>query len=251
MRKHIYIIIGFLFISTLTFAQKSTITFQSEDGILITADLYLAHEESAPFILLCHQAGWSRGEYLEIAPKLNTLGFNCMAIDQRSGGEVNGIINQTKLEAEKAQKETLYHHAIPDIMAALKYVNKNYPQSSALIQWGSSYSSALSLKLGGDHPDLIDGILAFAPGEYYERYGLGADYITKSAKNITQAVFITSAKIEYSKWKDIYASIPSSKKAYFLPDTKGKHGSSALWEKCEDSPAYWEAVEKFLEQFTQ
>ena len=34
------------------------------------ADLYIAHDASAPFILLFHQAGWSRGEYLEIAPKL-------------------------------------------------------------------------------------------------------------------------------------------------------------------------------------
>lgn len=247
-RNIILYIIGFLIISSSLTAQKSTITFQSEDGVLITADLYLAHEDSAPFILLCHQAGWSRGEYLEIAPKLNALGFNCMAIDQRSGHEVNNIINQTKLAAEEAKKETLYHQAIPDMMAAINFVKKNYSTNNFIL-WGSSYSSALSLKLGGEHLDLIDGILAFSPGEYFGRYGLGTDYITKSAKNISQPVFITSAKREYSNWKEIYAAIPSVNKVMFLPETEGNHGSRALWEKFEDHKAYWGAVESFLTQF--
>jgi len=245
------IILTFLFIitaSVILHAQKKTITFESKDGIPITADLYISYDKSAPFILLCHQAGWSRGEYLEIAPKLNKMGFNCMAIDQRSGGEVNEVINQTKIAAEKAGKELLYHHAIPDMKAAIQYVKKNYTDATFIL-WGSSYSSALSLKLGGDYNDVIDGVLAFAPGEYFERAGLGGDFITKSAKNITQPVFITSAKNEHKYWKDIYAAIPSSKKASFLPETEGNHGSRALWEKFDDHQAYWKAVTAFLEQF--
>jgi hypothetical protein len=43
--------------------------------------------KSQPYILLSHQAGSNRAEYAPIAPRLVKPGFNCLAIDQRSGGE--------------------------------------------------------------------------------------------------------------------------------------------------------------------
>ena len=76
-----------LFLSPTSVASSSeTVTFPSEDGLLITADIHAPYGNGeAPIIVLFHQAGWSRGEYAEIAPWLNTLGYNCMAVDQRSG----------------------------------------------------------------------------------------------------------------------------------------------------------------------
>ena len=47
------------------------------------------------YYVLFHQAKYSRGEYFEVAPKLNKMGFNCLAVDLRSGGEINGIPNKT------------------------------------------------------------------------------------------------------------------------------------------------------------
>jgi hypothetical protein len=64
---------------------QEKVSFKSSDGLEITADKYFTDSESAPLILLFHQAGWSRGEYNESAPKLNKLGFNCIAFAQRSG----------------------------------------------------------------------------------------------------------------------------------------------------------------------
>ena len=78
-----------------------TVHYKSKDGIQITADLYMSHKTSAPFIVLFHQARWSRGEYREIAPKLNKMGFNCLAVDQRSGDAVNGVENETKKSADR------------------------------------------------------------------------------------------------------------------------------------------------------
>ena len=237
-------IIAFFLLLTSSFAQ--TITFPSEDSLTITADLYVKHEK-APFIVLFHQAGWSRGEYKEIAPKLNDLGFNCMAVDQRSGGSINDVVNETaKLAAKKKLSDT-YVDALPDMLAVIKYVKKNYsPQT--LIGWGSSYSSALILKLAGDYPDLVDAVLSFSPGEYFEKSGKTSDWITGSAKNIECPVFITSAKGEKQRWTSIYNAIKSGKKEMFVPETEGNHGSRALWKKFEDSKEYWKAVEKFLEK---
>src|ERR1041385_9201704 len=83
------------------------ITFPSIDGLIITADSYL-QDDSLPWILLCHQAGYSRGEYKETAAKFEAFGYNCLAIDQRSGGEVNGIKNETAARAKEQGKPMDY-----------------------------------------------------------------------------------------------------------------------------------------------
>ncbi len=224
---------------------KKQITFPSNDGIELTADLYMTADKSAPFIVLFHQARWSRGEYKEIAPVLNTLGYNCMAVDLRSGGDVNGVENLSVLAAKKAMKPTKYIDAYQDIDAAMKYARKYFAEGKLII-WGSSYSSALSLRYAGDNPDNIDALLSFSPGEYFKNQGKSALYITEGAKNITKPVFITSAKGEKESWWSIYEAIPNQQKTYFLPESSGNHGSKALWSKFGDSMKYWDAVEKYL-----
>lgn len=224
---------------------EDTIFFKSKDGIEIAANLYMAHDKNAPFIVLFHQAGWSRGEYNEIAPKLNGLGYNCMAVDLRSGGSVNDVKNITNQNAIKGMKETNYVDAIQDMQSAIIYARENFAQGKLII-WGSSYSSALTLKLAGDMADDIDGALAFSPGEYFVSQGKPRDFIASSASHISDPVFITSARNEKNSWWGIYVSISSDKKEYFLPETSGNHGSRALWQKFADSAAYWDAVKKFL-----
>ncbi|MFT4637365.1 MAG: alpha-beta hydrolase superfamily lysophospholipase [Verrucomicrobiales bacterium] len=144
-------------------AQFEIVSFDSQDGLEVTADLFMAHENpETPFILLFHQAGFSRGEYREIAPRLNQLGFNCMAIDQRSGNAANGVTNETAQRAKAAGKPTGFTDAIPDMLAAIATAKENYGKGTVL-GWGSSYSSALILKLAGDDPELVDGTLSFSP----------------------------------------------------------------------------------------
>ncbi len=237
-----------LWINPAEAAKKETITFLSADSLLVTADLYAPNPQNAPFIILFHQAGWSRGEYLEIVPKLNKIGFNCMAVDQRSGGEVNGVLNQTHKWAVDLGKPVEYLNALPDMKAAVAYVKSNYPHSK-IILWGSSYSAALVLKLAGDFPNLADGVLSFSPGEYFKRFGVGANFISKSAKHIKCPLFITSKKKEASGWKKIFDAVPGKQKQFFIPNTEGNHGSRALWSKFPDSGEYWRAVKRFLIQF--
>lgn len=229
------------------FGQK-TITFKAKDDLEVTADLYLTDDAKAPMIVLFHQAGWSRGEYKEIAPKLNKLGFNCLAVDQRSGGEINDVSNETFKKAEGKGLSTNYVDAIPDMNAAIDYVKANYKEASKTLIWGSSYSAGLVLKIAAERKD-IDGVLSFSPGEYYSKQGKPKDWIKSTAKNITVPTFITSAKLEKKSWWDIAAEIPEENRAYFLPTKLGKHGSRALWEKFSDSAEYWKAVEEFLALF--
>ncbi|TRX50675.1 hypothetical protein FNH22_25475 [Fulvivirga sp. M361] len=234
-----------LIFTSYTIHKAETIYFESADGLQVAAELYIVHPKTAPFIILFHQANWSRGEYIEIAPRLNKLGYNCMAVDLRSGGSVNDVQNITKQNAVKAMKETQYVHSLPDMEAAIRYASANFAEGK-LIVWGSSYSSALTLKIAGDMSDLVSAALAFSPGEYFVSQGKPRDFVTSSAIKIHQPVFITSAKGEKNNWWGIYVAIPSDKKKYFIPDTAGNHGARALWEKFSDSREYWQAVETFL-----
>ena len=225
------------------------ISFASGDGLELTADLYWKHDDkSKPFIVLCHQAGWSRGEYREIAPKLNDLGFNCMAIDQRSGGTVKGVANETAGRAKAAEKPVTFVDAEQDMIAAVNYARENYAEGK-LILWGSSYSSALSLRIAGEHQEKIDGVLAFAPGEYFIRFDKPANWIQVSAAKIQDPAFITSAKKEYKGWRAIFDSIEAEGSVKFVPKTAGNHGSRALWKQFDDSEQYWTAVKGFLSKF--
>lgn len=233
----------FLMVPLLFSADFKTLSFAAEDGVIITADLYVVHEDkNTPFIVLFHQAGFSRGEYREIAPRLNKLGFNVMAIDQRSGDGINGVENETVMDALNRDKEIEYIDALTDINSALLYAKK-YFSKGILLGWGSSYSAGLILKIAGDNPVLMDGVLAFSPGEYFNP----KDLVTSSVKNITASIFITSAKKEQGSWQEIYKSIPKNK-VFFIPKPSGAHGSKALWKKQPDSEVYWQAVEEFLKE---
>ena len=218
-----------------------TINFKADDGLTVTADLYMAHESDAPFIILYHQAGYSRGEYRSIAPVLNDMGFNCMAVDQRSGKEVNGIQNETYKEAVRLNKPTEYLDAIPDIEAAYLYVKYGI-NPGKIILWGSSYSAAIMFYMGKMHYTNLNGILCFSPGSYFK---INNKEIKTYATRVTCPVFITSAKNEHDNWKVIYDNT-KSKKSYFLPETEGKHGSKALWNNNPSHQQYWTAVKTFL-----
>lgn len=214
------------------------ISFSSIDGLAITADSYF-QSDTLPWILLCHQAGYSRGEYKETAAKFEKLGYNCLAIDQRSGDEVNGVKNMTAERAKQAGKPTEYLDAEQDIRAALNYL---YEQSKKpVILVGSSYSAGLVLKIAVGNP-LVKAVLSFSPGEYYgDKLPLA-----KSITKLNVPVFITSAKSEVKDARKIFDAIESKNKLFFTPTSEGKHASSALWESTNDYKEYWKAVETFF-----
>lgn len=219
-----------------------SLNLTSTDGIKIKADLYETENKTGPVILLFHQAGFSRGEYRTIAPKLNDIGFTCLAIDQRSGNKVNEVINETHKDATAKGKPTKYADAYPDLEAALTYAKQNFP-SRKIIVWGSSYSASLVFILTQKNPESVAGIVAFSPGEYFE---FQDKQIKDYAKEISCPVFISSAKNEHDSWKGIYDQIPGTAKTFFLPDSKGIHGSRALWESTEGHEKCWESLKKFL-----
>jgi dienelactone hydrolase len=221
-----------------------TIAFESDDSLPITADLYTTLPPASPFIVLFHQAGASRGEYREIAPRLVAMGFNCMAVDQRSGEEANGVVNETAKRADAEKRPVSMLAARQDVEASLRYAREHFAKGQ-LLAWGSSYSAALVLVVAGQRKGLVDGVLAFSPGEYFPVSPGGPQMVTDAARAITVPVFITAARSE-SDWRPIFAVIAPGLRRSYVPEAEGRHGSSALWKRTPGQEGYWQAVRGFL-----
>lgn len=213
--------------------------FPSNDGLLITANSYEVIP-SENYILLCHQAGYSRGEYRDIAKQLNKMGYNCLAIDQRSGKDCNSMINETAARASKEKKGTDYLDAEQDILAAIDYIYSK--TNKQLILWGSSYSASLALKIGKDN-EKVQAVIAFSPGEY-----LKGIKVNEVISGLNKPVFATGEKKEMKDIENLLKGVDGAIRDIFTPTENGIHGSSALWESTSNSKEYWNALKAFLEK---
>lgn len=232
--------------NTLTAAPYKTIEFPSLDGLRLTADLYHDGDASKPFILLFHQARYSRGEYIPIAPKLTALGFNALAVDQRSGRGVRGVRNQTAERAVAQNRGTDYLDAEQDMRAAMAYVRDQKLAAGKVILWGSSYSASLVLKMAGEG-GRFDGVVAFSPGEYFQ--WKDPDFIKAHAVNIKIPVWITCTRSESAEVRSIVKVIPGDAVLWLPATSAGVHGSKALWESGVAREETWTALTAFLERF--
>jgi dienelactone hydrolase len=229
-----------IFVFTKTHAQSEVVTFPSKDGVLITADVYHAANKF-PYILLCHQAGYSRGEYAETALKLNKLGYNCMAIDQRSGFAANDVQNQTYNKAMEKGAKISYEESRQDIEAAVDWLEANRTKRR-IYAIGSSYSASLLLCIANKSPEKFKAIILFSPGEYFEN----PNYIRNQVKEINLPVMVLSTKSEAPYLKEF---LPVSNNLKFFSPLKGegKHGSSALWKTTKENQDYWIALIFYLD----
>ena len=224
-----------------------SVDFTTDGGIEARADIYGEASPSATWILLFHQAGSSRGEYREIAPKLVAAGYRVMAVDQRSGRGVNAVRNETARRAAAKKLPSRYLDAYADLEAALSYARTKLGAKRVLV-WGSSYSASLVCRLAAEHESEVTAVLAFSPGEYFKKEE-GPTYVQSFARRISQPLFVTSSKSERGQVKPIFDASPAKKKVLFTPASRGQHGSRALWSKWPDNDVYWAAVKGFLSKY--
>ncbi|WP_028123458.1 alpha/beta hydrolase family protein [Epilithonimonas tenax] len=219
-----------------------TVHFSTSDGLTVFADYYSGKNGRGPVIILYHQAGFSRGEFRNIAPRLVGLGFNILAVDLRSGDMVSQVTNLTEKEAIKKGKSTAFVDAIPDLEASYEYA-KNQLRSKKIIFWGSSYSASLGFYMAAKHPNAYKALIAYSPGEYFR---IENKNIAEFAKDVKIPVYTSSARNEESNWRPIYNSVQSKKQFYLPSKTQGHHGTMALSTFYDDSEENWQAIIPFL-----
>lgn len=221
------------------------VQFAAPDGLMINADLWADKEKTRPFILLCHQARSSRGEYREIAPRLVASGFACLAIDQRSGQGLpdvsKAIRNRTAARARAENKSTDYADAEQDIVAAVVWIRKQ-GYTGRLTLWGSSYSAALAFKIAVQVKD-VDAVIAFSPGEYVGPSGS----VKEAAGKLKTPVLIVAPQDEKRQADEIFQAITTKDRTLCL-SPHNLHGSRTLF-MAKYPQAAWDAVRTFLGRY--
>lgn len=223
------------------------VTFYTEDGIKIWADIYLTPKgKKAPLILLFHQGGGdARGEYAPIIPRLLQQGYNVIAIDQRKGGNLFESANRT-VENLKSQ-EFSYCDAYEDMEATLRYV-KRVGFTGKRVAWGSSYSASLAIRLGSDYPNDLAGVLAFSPAGSGPMESCKPDPYVRKLK-LPVLVLRPASEMETENAKGQFSLFQQYRQQTYIAKN-GVHGSSMLSAARVngDVEEHWNKVLDFIKQ---
>jgi dienelactone hydrolase len=218
---------------------------KAEGGTTVHTELVKSKVGAKGVVLMFHQAGSNLHEYDPIAARVASLGWDCLKVDQRSGGEMWGATNKT---AAQFTGDTHYWDAYADLESALKWAEgKGYKK---VITWGSSYSASLVLLLASEHKS-VNAVVSFSPGEYFDQEGIVAKWNSK----VTVPCFFGATSEELIT--EVYKLVDTKPKSegrdmdVVFGTKDGVHGSSALREDKNpaDYLAYWEHLERFLRSF--
>lgn len=130
-------------------AAPITVSFSTEDGGIVYADLYGSSERA---VLLAHGGRFTKESWAKQAPVLVQAGFEVMAIDFRGRGSSNG---PGGMEASDAQLEM-------DVTAAVRYLHAH----------GAKHVSIVGGSMGGAAAG--DAAIDAKPGEIDRIVMLGA-----------------------------------------------------------------------------
>ncbi len=198
----------------------SPVALTARDGVKVYGSVYESYSPNAPVLLLFHQAGSGAGEYAPLGPRLATLGFTSIAINQRSGGLMFGP-NRTAAEIGKTVS---MQDALPDLEAALAWAKSTHPNSK-IVAVGSSYTAALVFLLAAKHPHDLAGVAAFSPSEYFPDRTI----VRAAARKVRVPVFVDSgvSPEELGNAKAIFDAVGSTDKKRYVPKA-GVHGAATL-----------------------
>ncbi len=101
------------------------VEFATSDNRIVVGNLYDIGLNK-PVILLGHQAGSNKYEYADIAPKLNAMGYNALAIDLTGGGKFAAHDNETLNRGTdvSSDRQRIQRRTGQEMNAAVDYLYK-------------------------------------------------------------------------------------------------------------------------------
>ena len=133
------------------------ITLVTNDGKTIIGDY--AGKPGEPAVLMLHMMPSIRASWREFSEKLNSAGFQTLAVDLRGHGESEGgPTGYKRLSDEEHQA------SINDVEAAIAYLKSK--SASNLFIAGASIGANLALWYASEHQE-IRGIILLSPGLDY------------------------------------------------------------------------------------
>ena len=194
------------------------VTLHTADKVAVYGVLSQAKPHNDKVLLLFHQARASHHEYDPLIARFNQLGYDTLAIDQRSGGDLFGGHNRT---VQALGKSASYLAAAPDLDAALAWARGRH--YGTIVAVGSSYSSSLVILLAARHPAGLTAIASFSPGEYFD----DKDLIKQAAARVTVPFYITTDPAEADNVTEVLSKAHGANIVHDRPKA-GVHGASTL-----------------------
>ncbi|GAB3673456.1 alpha/beta hydrolase [Salinisphaera aquimarina] len=222
-------------------AVAASMRFKAADGAAVYATLSKAPQDTHAVALLFHQAGANRHEYDSIAPRLNTLGFDTLAVDQRAVGRKFGGDNET---VARRGASGSYDEAYADLEGALDWAQaQGY---DTIVAVGSSYSASLSLQLAAEHGDALSAVAVFSPGEYFD----DTDRVKNAVADIDIPLYITTDPAEENRVDEVLERADSAAVVRYKPED-GVHGASTLDPDRDPAghKANWQSFSAFMTRF--
>ena len=242
VKINIFAFLFALLIPGMAFADEP-VTLQTSDAVAIHGTVTHAKAHNDKVLLLFHQARASRHEYDSLIAGFNKLGYDTLAIDQRSGGDLFGGHNET---VQALGKSAEYLDAAPDLDAALAWARDQH--YGKIVAVGSSYSSALVILLAAKHPKGLTAVASFSPGEYFDDKNL----MKTAAAKVKIPFYITTDPDEASNVTEVLSKSHGSNIVHYQP-AAGVHGASTL-VAARDPKGYaanLKSFESFLRQVGQ
>lgn len=213
-----WLVLGLALAGPDTAVAAQPVVLHASDGVAVYGTYTPAAKPGAKILLLFHQAGASRHEYDPLIPEFTGKGWDTLAIDQRSGGQLFGGRNET---VAKLGRSTGYLDAMPDLEAALAWAEAHkYP---TIVAVGSSYSSSLVLMLAAGHPHALAAVASFSPGEYFADKNL----VKTAAAKLRIPAYITTDPGEEGNVDTVLRDAHGANIVRYRPAT-GVHGASTL-----------------------
>ena len=235
MKLLVYLCLAVMFAAPAQMTAQRKLTFLAADGLEVTADLYL-YDAGAPYIILLHQENSSRGEYREIAPKLQRMGFNCLAVDMRSGRESNFVQNETASLAQRNSLPVTLLDCEKDVRAAMEYIQNTSIRNRYVI-FGSSFSASLAMKVANQNWR-VAGVIAFSPGEFFVPLSV-KDWLT----DFNRMVYIAATRQEQPFVEALVKDIPAN---FLTAYQSERRGASALWSESPQANENWMSLMLFI-----
>ncbi len=149
--------------SPIKIMNQESVTFETSDGITISADWYPA-ESAHRFALLLHMMPSTKESWEPLAAALQEAGIAVLAIDLRGHGEstqsAKGHLDYKAFEDED------HHDSIRDVDAAVAWLKQRGASDSNVVVAGASIGANLAILYGSQHKE-TSAIVALSPGLDY------------------------------------------------------------------------------------
>lgn len=212
------------------------VSFLTPDGFQLKGDFFPATPD-APVVLLLHQLGTNRSEFIGLAKQLQSSGINALAYDARGHGE--SILKNGGKVSYEAFTDKDFMDTTVDMASAVRFLRdtKKITAKSPIGIVGASIQSSTGLVYASDHPN-VKAVVLLSPGLDYH----GIDTKGPMARYGNRPVYLAASINDsgsYKAVKELESIASGAKKKEILSD--GGHGA-AMFRKdpgLQDRVAEW------------